>query len=156
MQERISVLTFQREKLQTAGFFFFLASALFCVSRLSIEQSAPVFGGIEPIRSPGINSSSHIRSGLEAQLLLIGSGGHPATLEMPLRLGSLRPKGRVNPDGSEVWGYPEGSALEDVVEVHVKDGRVVREVLRPSSRSSAPAVAGVLSSPQAESSENGR
>jgi len=58
----------------------------------------------------------------------------PAVAEAPHPLGSLEPKGRTNPDGSEVWGYPAGSGLEDLVEVHVKDGRVVREVLRPRSQ----------------------
>lgn len=92
-------------------------------------------------------SSSQVRSGLEGQLLLAGNGsGRTGTLEDPVRLGVLQPKGRLNPDGSEVWGYPEGSGLEDLIEVHVKDGRIVREVLRPSSLSSAHAVAGVLSS----------
>lgn len=65
--------------------------------------------------------------------------------QAPTDLGALRPTGRINPDGSEVWGYPEGSELEEVIEVHVKDGRVVREVLRPASVSSAHLVAGVLS-----------
>ena len=62
--------------------------------------------------------------------------------KVPENLGNLEPKGRTNPDGSEVWGYPAGSGLEDVIEVHVKDGRVVREVLRPSSGFSAEALAG--------------
>ena len=66
--------------------------------------------------------------------------------QAPADLGSLRPTGRINPDGSEVWSYPEGSVLEEVIEVHVKDGRVVREVLRPSGISSADLVAGALSS----------
>ena len=70
--------------------------------------------------------------------------------EAPVNLGHLEPKGRINPDGSEVWGYPEGSGLEEVIEVHVKDGRVVREVLRPSAGSSAQLVAGVLSGEDGE------
>lgn len=76
-----------------------------------------------------------------APLLLAAKGNGPAVAELPRDLGRLEPKGRTNPDGSEVWGYPEGSGLEDRIEVHVKDGRVVREVLRPSSRISAQAFA---------------
>ncbi len=72
--------------------------------------------------------------------------------QAPVDLGSLRPTGRINPDGSEVWSYPEGSGLKEVIEVHVKDGRVVREVLRPSGASSADLVAGVLSNPDGDSS----
>lgn len=77
---------------------------------------------------------------------LMWAAGHPdsATVETPLDLGHLEPKGRTNPDGSEVWGYPAGSELEEVLEVHVRDGRVVREVLRPSTRRSGSQVAGVL------------
>ena len=93
----------------------------------------------EPIRPLGIQSSL-IRSGLEQRLLLLGGGDEKIVVaEKPVDLGHLEPKGRTNPDGSEVWGYPDGSGLEEVIEVHVKDGQVVREVLRPSSRIAADA-----------------
>ena len=77
--------------------------------------------------------------------MLASSDDATATEQTPINLGHLEPKGRINPDGSEVWGYPEGSELKEVIEVHVKDGRVVREVLRPSATSSAQLVAGALS-----------
>ena len=99
----------------------------------------PVFPAGEPIRPAGISCSS-VRSGLEQRLLLSGRNVKLAVAEIPRDLGSLEPKGRTNPDGSEVWGFPEGSDLEEVIEVHVKDGRVVREVLRPSSRFAADAL----------------
>lgn len=69
----------------------------------------------------------------------VGGWKQQIVAEKPVDLGHLEPKGRTNPDGSEVWGYPEGSGLEEVIEVHVKDGRVVREVLRPSPRIAADA-----------------
>ena len=76
----------------------------------------------------------------EHRLLLAGRGKEMAVAELPSDLGHLEPKGRMYPDCSEVWGYPNGSPLEEVIEVHVKDGRVVREVLRPSSRISLKAL----------------
>jgi hypothetical protein len=78
-------------------------------------------------------SCSAVRSGMEQRLLAVAEA--PAA-----DLGRLEPKGRTNPDGSEVWGFPEGSGLEEVIEVHVKNGRVVREVLRPSSLFAADAL----------------
>ncbi len=80
-----------------------------------------------------------------------GNGQGPA-VDSPGWLGSLQPKGRVAADGSEIWGYPEGSVLEEVIEVHVKNGRVVREVLRPSAISSAHSMADELSLEEAPSS----
>jgi hypothetical protein len=77
---------------------------------------------------------------LEQRLLLSVRNWKLVVAEAPQDLGSLEPKGRTNPDGSEVWGFPEGSGLEEVIEVHVKDGRVVREVLRPSSHFAADAL----------------
>lgn len=52
-------------------------------------------------------------------------------------LGDLRPTGKINPDGSQVYGYPPGSGLEGIIEVHVgPGGQVVREkVLRPEPAS---------------------
>ena len=149
MYERSSVLTFQKEKQLSLNLLFVLAAALCTIFRLPYEARFPVFEKAAPIRPPSVNSSIGVRSILEQRLLLAGNGnrngnGNSTTLEIPIQLGSLQPKGRINPDGSEVWGYPEGSALEDVIEVHVKDGRVVREVLRPSSRSSASEVAGAI------------
>lgn len=93
-------------------------------------------------------------SGIEDRLILAGASGsgQSAPVDSPARLGSLQPKGRVAPDGSEVWGYPEGSGLEEVIEVHVKNGRVVREVLRPSAISSAHSMADELSLEEAQSS----
>ncbi len=85
-----------------------------------------------PIRPLGGHSSS-VRSGLE-QMLLSEGDGKLVVAEAPPDLGHLEPKGRTAPDGSEVWGFPAGSELEELIEVHVKDGRVVREVLRPSPR----------------------
>ena len=85
---------------------------------------------------------------------LLGTACASVAVETPINLGHLEPKGRINPDGSEVWGYPEGSGLEEVIEVHVKDGRVVREVLRPSSASAENLVAGVLSGEEGEDSSH--
>jgi len=85
-------------------------------------------------------SRLHVCPGLEHRLLLSGRGEEVVVAELPSNLGHLEPKGRTNPDGSEVWGYPNGSPLEEVIEVHVKDGRVVREVLRPSSKISLKAL----------------
>ena len=101
-------------------------------------QAIPSLPDGEPIRPLGIQSSL-VRSGLEQRLLLSGGDEKLVVAEKPVDFGHLEPKGRTNPDGSEVWGYPEGSGLEEVIEVHVKDGRVVREVLRPSSRIAADA-----------------
>ena len=92
----------------------------------------PALPSAVPIRPTGINGSP-VRAGLERRLLLSGHNGKLVVAEAPADLGSLEPKGRTNPDGSEVWGFPTGSGLEELVEVHVKDGRVVREVLRPAS-----------------------
>lgn len=80
-------------------------------------------------------------------LLAAASAFQPrlSLLKMPADLGHLVPKGKINPDGSEVWGYPEGSDLDGVVEIHVRNGRVVREVLRPSAQPSGEAVASALS-----------
>ena len=97
-----------------------------------------------PLRPLGVSCAA-VRAGLEQRLILASDPSGSAAEEGPINLGHLQPRGRVNPDGSEVWGYPDGSGLEEVIEVHVKDGRVVREVLRQSSSSSAHLVAGVLS-----------
>lgn len=104
-----------------------------------------VFPGVQPLRPVGIHSS-HVQAGLKDRLMLAlaDPAPAPAGLEAPLDLGHLVPKGKINPDGSEVWGYPEGSELEDVLEVHVRDGRVVREVLRPSPRRSGSQMADAL------------
>ena len=128
--------TFQKDRI-SALVLFGLALFLWFSPRFQAIPSLLPVG--EPIRPLGIQSSS-IRSGLEQRLLL--SGGDDENLvvaENQVDLGCLEPKGRTNPDGSEVWGYPEGSGLEEVIEIHVKDGRVVREVLRPSSRIAADA-----------------
>ena len=112
--------------------------------------SNPVsFPATEPIRPLGAACAS-VRSGLEQRLMFASASRMAATAEAPINLGHLEPKGRINPDGSVVWGYPVGSGLEEVIEVHVKDGRVVREVLRPSSGSSADLVADVLSGEEGE------
>ena len=114
----------------------------------------PVHLSVRPIRPPTAACPT-VRSGLEQRLLLASESGEMAIAETPIDLGSLEPKGRINPDGSEVWGYPEGSGLEEVIEVHVKEGRVVREVLRPSAVSSASLVAGVLSQEDGQDAGNG-
>ena len=126
----------------------FLPLAILCGyhGRLSNPVSFP---STEPIRPLGVACAS-VRSGLEQRLMLASASRMAATAEAPINLGHLEPKGRINPDGSEVWGYPVGSGLEEVIEVHVKDGRVVREVLRPSSGSSADLVADVLSGEDGE------
>ena len=101
----------------------------------------PLLPAGTPLRLSGINSSS-VRSELERRLSLVSREEGLVVAELPTNLGHLEPKGRTNPDGSEVWGYPAGSDLEDLIEVHVKDGRVVREVLRPSARISLKALNG--------------
>jgi len=112
-------------------------SALFWMApRLHLCPALPAG---QPLRLPGI-SSSPIRSELEHRLLRVSGGKDLVVADLPSNLGHLEPKGRTNPDGSEVWGYPNGSPLEEVIEVHVKDGRVVREVLRPSSKISVKAL----------------
>ncbi len=125
---------FQKDRF-AAAVLFGLAVFLGFSPRFHAIPALP-FG--EPIRPLGVHSSS-VRSGLEQRLLLLGGDEKLVVAEKPVDLGHLEPKGRTNPDGSEVWGYPEGSGLEEVIEVHVKDGRVVREVLRPSSRIAADA-----------------
>ncbi len=99
-------------------------------------------------------SLPRLLSGVEDRLILAGTSGNGqgCAVDSPVRLGSLQPKGRVAADGSEIWGYPEGSGLEGVIEVHVKNGRVVREVLRPSAISSAHSMADELSLEEAPSS----
>ena len=115
--------------------FFLVVFLVFSVFSWSAARSSlcPGLLVVNPIRPAGV-SSIPVRHRLEQRLLIVA--------DLPLDLGSLEPKGRTNPDGSEVWGFPEGSDLEEVIEVHVKDGRVVREVLRPSSRISTKALAG--------------
>ena len=107
MVERIAGSTFQREKIRRSDLLLVAGVALFCIARLSHNQQISVFGRVEPLRPLGVNSVE-VRSGLEQRLMLAGNG-HSTTLEIPIQLGHLQPKGRVNPDGSEVWGYPEGS-----------------------------------------------
>ena len=120
----------------------FIAPALFVLGVLfwisPHFRAYPALPVAKPIRPAGI-SCSPIRSVLEQRLLLLGRNGKLVVAEVPADMGNLEPKGRTNPDGSEVWGFPAGSGLEEVIEVHVKDGRVVREVLRPSSRIAADA-----------------
>lgn len=125
---------FQKDRFSATALFG-LALFLWFSPRF---QAIPSLPAGEPIRPLGIQSSL-IRSGLEQRLLLLGSNEKLVVAENQVDLGCLEPKGRTNPDGSEVWGYPEGSGLEEVIEVHVKDGQVVREVLRPSSRIAADA-----------------
>ncbi len=126
---------FQKDRL-IAPVLFGLGLLLWFSPRFHAYPSFPV---ANPIRPAGI-SSSPVRSRLEQRLLLSGRNGKLVVAEAPVAdLGSLEPKGRTNPDGSEVWGFPAGSGLEELIEVHVKDGRVVREVLRPSSRIAADA-----------------
>ena len=103
-----------------------------------------VFPAIQPVRPSGVDSTN-ARSGIRERLLLAAGVGRAVPLEAPINLGLLQPKGRINPDGSEVWGYPEGSDLDGMIEVHVKEGRVVREVLRPSCRIPVEAVSGASS-----------
>ena len=119
---------FQKDRFTAPALLGLAAVFFWTSSRLEIYPALPAG---EPIRPPGISVSA-VRSGLEARLLLLSGRNGLVVAEAPGGLGSLEPKGRMNPDGSEVWGYPEGSNLEEVIEVHVKDGRVVREVLRPS------------------------
>ena len=114
-----------------------MLSAVTCVFQKD-RFLAPALFGVGVLFWLGVNCSA-VRSGLEQRLLLSGRSGKPSVAAAPKDLGCLEPKGRINPDGSEVWGFPEGSGLEEVIEVHVKDGRVVREVLRPSSRIAADA-----------------
>ena len=119
------------QKDRVAEFFLLGVSVfLWLLPRLPVCPSLAVG---KPIRPAGIGSSL-VRSGLEERLLLSGGEKELVVAEAPGNLGSLEPKGRTNPDGSEVWGFPEGSGLEEMIEVHVKGGRVVREVLRPSSQ----------------------
>lgn len=117
--------TFPRDRWIPSLLLAAAAAITWCVGHLPTHRAYWATPSAGPLRSPSIASAV----------------AHPASAD----LGALRPTGRINPDGSEVWGYPEGSELEEVIEVHVKDGRVVREVLRPSSVSSAHLVAGVLS-----------
>ena len=56
-------------------------------------------------------------------------------IEAPVDLGNLQPTGQTAPDGAEIWGYPPGTSLEGIIEVHVQGGRIVRQVLRPGSDS---------------------
>ncbi len=109
-----------------------LASALFFLAVIAWTKMRPL----------GIGSAD-MRWGLQKRLLPASAPPSAAT-ETPLNLGHLQPTGETMPDGSEVWGYPEGSELEGVLEVHVRDGRVIREVLRPSARRSGSQMAGVL------------
>ena len=125
----------QKERI-TASALLGIGLLFWTVSRLHV---CPELSVGEPLRPAGIGSSS-VRSGLEHRLLLSGREEEIVVAELPSNLGHLEPKGRTNPDGSEVWGYPNGSPLEEVIEVHVKDGRVVREVLRPSSKISLKAL----------------
>ena len=125
----------QKERF-VASVILGIGALLWTVSRLNVCPALPAG---EPLRLSGVSSSS-IRSELEHRLLRVSGREELVVAEAPTNLGRLEPKGRTNPDGSEVWGYPNGSALEDLIEVHVKDGRVVREVLRPSSRISAKAL----------------
>ncbi|GEM_PF-6497053 len=104
----------------------------------------PAFHSVQPLRPLGPDAAK-MRSGLKDRLLLAAAGSNVMALEIPPDLGHLVRKGKINPDGSEVWGYPEGSDLDGVVEIHVRDGRVVREVLRPSAQPSDEAVASALS-----------
>lgn len=113
-------------------------SAVTCVFQKD-RFLAPALFGVAALLWISPNCSS-VRSGLEQRLLLSGRNGKGVVSEAPQDLGCLEPKGWTNPDGSEVWGFPEGSGLEEVIEVHVKDGRVVREVLRPSSHFAADAL----------------
>ncbi len=107
-------------------------SAVTCVFQKDRFLAPALFGAAVLLWISGINCSS-VLPGLERRLLAVAEA--PAA-----DLGRLEPKGRINPDGSEVWGFPKGSGLEEVIEVHVKDGRVVREVLRPSSHFAADAL----------------
>ena len=112
-----------------------MLSAVTCVFQKDRFLPPALFGLAALLWISGINCSSG-QPGLEQRLL--------AVAEAPYDLGRLEPKGKTNPDGSEVWGFPEGSGLEEVIEVHVKDGRVVREVLRPSAACSTETVAEAL------------
>ena len=121
---------FQKDRFSAAALFG-LAVFLWFSPRFHPIPALPA-GPSMPIRPPGVHSSS-VRSGLERMLLSEGDE-KLVVAEAPPDLGHLEPKGRTNPDGSEVWGFPAGSELEELIEVHVKDGRVIREVLRPSPR----------------------
>lgn len=123
---------FQKDRFGAAAFLG-IGFLILTATRLPVFHPALPIG--EPIRPPGIDGSS-VRAGLEQRLMFFKQP-ELEVAKAPVDLGSLEPKGRTTPDGSEVWGYPAGSKLEDLIEVHVKDGRVVREVLRPSPRLSA-------------------
>ena len=110
--------------------------------KLRVASGLVLFAAFVWLRTGGLSIS--VPAGWGKPLRLTASPPDSATLEAPLDLGHLEPKGRTNPDGSEVWGYPAGSELEEVLEVHVRDGRVVREVLRPSARRSGSQMAGEL------------
>lgn len=76
----------------------------------------------------------------------------PVVVEAPERvnLGALRPTGRVNPDGTEVWVPREDSILAGSIEVDVRgDGRVIRQKVLRSLRVSDQTL-GFRLSPQVE------
>jgi hypothetical protein len=155
MSVRTTSCAWSRERIVSPTLLLLLVATAIVLPRFSEPGQAMVFGSGEtqPLRTLG-PSSWTIRSGIEDRLILAGTNGNeqaPA-VDSPVRLGSLQPKGRVAADGSEIWGYPEGSGLEEVIEVHVKNGRVVREVLRPSAISSVHSMADELSPEEAPSS----
>lgn len=135
---------FQKEGAGFAAGFFLLTGLVWL--RLPVGICSRPMG--QPLRPAGVHSWD-VR--FEIQERLAQAEAPPRALaqrlllvEAAVNLGHLEPKGKTNPDGSEVWGYPAGSDLEEILEVHVRDGRVVREVLRPSARRSGKQMAGVL------------
>jgi hypothetical protein len=145
--EKVFAWTFQRERWIAFNLLIVLSLMLICAGAFSKRTDRyPVWETIHnPIRPVGVNAD-HVRADLKNRLVLASQNngqGELRVCESPM--GALKPTGEVNADGSEVWSYPEGSVLAGWVEVHVKDGRVVREVLRPSARSTEETVVGALS-----------